>query len=235
VSGGSIEGERLTPTGAALLTTLADAWGPLPSFRPAAVGYGSGTKVFPGTPNLLRMTIGTGAAPDAAATEIVVLEATMDDATPQALAYAADRLSAAGALDVFVAPVQMKKGRLGHLLTVLGRLEDFGSLADVVFRETTTLGLRFRREHRRELSRRLVPVRTPYGRIRVKVGSLDGVAVQVWPEYEDCAAAARKGRVPLKEVQRAALLAYRSTSATTGARAKDAGVARQRLRRRSTR
>ncbi len=212
VMGGEVEGERLTPTGAAILTTLADAWGPLPAFRPKAVGYGAGSREFPGTPNLLRMVLGetesTGEI-GRARHEAVVVDVTLDDASPQTLAYASERLFEAGALEAYTAPVHMKKGRTGHHLTILCRPEDLERMAEVVFRETTTLGLRYRREGRIELARRLDTVKTGYGTVRVKVGFLDGRPVQVWPEYEDCARLARRLGVPLKDVQQAALLARR--------------------------
>ncbi len=233
VQGGDLEGERLTPTGAAILTTIADAWGPLPGMRPERVGYGAGSREFPGTPNAVRMTIGTAEARATEAdareskvdaresksatrevgTEIVVIEVTLDDATPQVLAFATERLFEAGALDVTSSAVVMKKGRSGHHLTVLGRPEDLDALTSVVFRETTTLGLRFRRESRIELARELQTIRTRVGKVRVKVGSLDGRPIQAWPEYEDCAAIARAKRLPLREVQQEALDAYRVLSA----------------------
>ncbi len=215
IVGGEAEGERLTPTGAAILTTVADAWGPLPPMRPIAVGYGAGTKEFPGSPNVLRMTLGEADPeatdqPPTADREVVVIETTIDDATPQSLAFASERLFEAGALEVYTVPTHMKKGRCGHQITVLARPNDLDPLSRVIFRETTTLGVRFRRESRIELQRRLDPVRTRYGTARVKVGLLDGGVVQVSPEYEDCAALARRGHVPLDEVRRAALEAHRA-------------------------
>jgi hypothetical protein len=209
VEAGPIEGERLTPTGAAILTTVAGAWGGLPAIRPRAVGYGAGSKTFPGSPNLLRMTWGD-AEPDAVAPEVIVAELTLDDATPQNLSWAAEQLFAAGALEVFTTPVVMKKGRAGHTLTVLARPEALDAVAEAAFRETTTLGLRYRRESRLELERRTDTVRTRFGPVRVKVGLRRGAVVQAWPEFEDCAAAARRRGVPLKDVQRAALEAHRS-------------------------
>lgn len=214
VRGGDIEGERLTPTGAAILAEVADAWGSLPAMRPARVGYGAGARDFPGTPNALRMIVGSGepASEPAPAGEVLVLEVTLDDAPPQTLAYASERLLAAGALEVFATPVHMKKGRSGQLLTVLARPEDLDPLAAIVFAETTTLGLRHRREGRIELERRVDRVRTELGPVRVKVGLHAGRITQVWPEYEDCAAIARRRGVPLKEVQRVALAAHRRPS-----------------------
>jgi uncharacterized protein (DUF111 family) len=208
VRGGESEGERLTPTGAAILTTVADAWGPLPPGRIVRAGHGAGDREFPDGPNVLRMILAEDEADEERVpSEVLVLEATLDDAPPQVIAWAAERLLGAGALDVFTTPVQMKKGRAGHLLTVLSRPRDLEALQEILFRETTTLGVRFRREGRVELDRSLSEVKTPYGVVRLKTGLLRGVAVQTWPEYEDCAAAARRHGVPLKRVQQAALLA----------------------------
>ncbi len=211
VTGGDAEGERLTPTGAAILTTVADAWGSLPPGRIVATGHGAGDREFPDRPNVLRMVLADedSRAPGSDETvpggEVLVLQATLDDAPPQVVAWAAERLFEAGALEVFTTPVQMKKGRPGHLLTALARPERLDALAEVVLRETTTLGLRFRRESRIELERTVRKVSTPFGPVRIKTGWLGGEAVQAWPEYEDCAAAARRHSVPLKRVQRAAL------------------------------
>lgn len=226
LTGANVEGERLTPTGAAILTTIADEWGPLPSGRILATGQGAGDREFPDLPNVLRMILlephGTASEPTLSAPpgEVLVLEATLDDATPQVVAWASERLLEAGALDVYTTAVQMKKGRAGLLLTVLARPDRLDSLANLVLRETTTLGLRYRRESRVELERSVRKVRTPYGSIRVKIGRLDGEAVQEWPEYEDCAAAARRHSAPLKCVQQAALRAGagRSLSKRRGTR-----------------
>ena len=213
VQAGEAAGERLTPTGAAILTTVADAWGPAPLMIPRAVGYGTGVRTFSPGPNVLRMMLGDGHGETGEGAHggehVLVMQANVDDATPQALAFACERLFASGALEVYTAPVVMKKGRAGHALTVLGRPEDLDRLADVLLRETTTLGLRHHVERRIELGRRLETVETPHGTVRLKVGTWDGEVLQAWPEYEDCAAAARKAGVPLREVQAAALLAWR--------------------------
>jgi uncharacterized protein (DUF111 family) len=216
VRGGEIEAERLTPTGAAILTTLADAWGALPAMRPSAVGYGAGDRDLGRDPNFLVMVLGD-AEPDAAAHapssggDVLVLEFNVDDAPPQNLAYAVERLLAEGAREVFTTAVHMKKGRVGHHVTVLAPPRDLRRLAQLILRETTTLGLRYRQEERIELEREVTRVRTPWGAVHVKVGRLDGLALQAWPEYEDCAAVARRRAVPLKEVQMAALEAWRAS------------------------
>jgi uncharacterized protein (TIGR00299 family) protein len=214
VRGGELEVERLTPTGAAILTTVADHWGPLPAMRPTAVGYGAGDRDLGEDPNFLTMILGeeTGASavddPGGGA-ETLVIEFNVDDAPPQVLAYASERLFAGGALEVYTTPIQMKKGRSGHQLTVLAPPDLLDRLASIVLEETTTLGLRYRRVGRIELDRELSAVTTPYGKVRIKVGSLDGRAVQAWPEYEDCAALARRRKIPLKEVQQAAVAEWR--------------------------
>lgn len=213
LSGVDAEGERLTPTGAALLTTIADAWGGLPAMRPAAIGYGAGAREFPERPNVVRMILGEAdrasepaALPEAG--EVVAIECTLDDATPQHVAYAAQRLFAAGAIEVFTTAVLMKKGRSGHLLTALARPESFEAVASAVLRGTTTLGLRFRREGRIELDRRVSAVATPFGRVRMKSALHEGREMRAMPEYDDCAALARKHGVSLLDVQRAALAAH---------------------------
>jgi hypothetical protein len=222
VTGGGVDGERLTPTGAAILTTVADSFGSLPPGRIVATGHGAGDRDFPDRPNVLRLILleaDRESAPPPAADDVLVLEVTLDDAPPQVVAYAAERLFAEGALEVYTTPVHMKKGRTGHLLTVLARPDRLDALAGVLLRETTTLGLRYRREGRIELERVTVSVATAFGPVRVKVGTLHGVPLKAWPEYEDCARLARKQSIPLKHVQEAALLAYRATEAPPRRRA----------------
>jgi uncharacterized protein (TIGR00299 family) protein len=213
LSGIGADGERLTPTGAAILTSIAHAWGGLPAMTLRGIGHGAGSRDFPERPNVVRAILGdrpAAAAPiESQAPEILVVEFTLDDATPQLLAYAIERLREAGALDVHVVPVQMKKGRAGHLVTILARPDRFDAITRAALSETTTLGLRYRREGRLELDRGVERVSTPYGAIRVKTGKLEGTELHAWPEYEDCAAAARKHKVGLLTVQQAALAARR--------------------------
>jgi uncharacterized protein (TIGR00299 family) protein len=204
-------GERLTPTGAAILTSIANAYGGPPGMTLTRVGHGAGAREYPERPNVVRALLGqspsAGRAVASQTAQVVVVEFTVDDATPQLLAYATGRLFAAGALDVHITPVQMKKGRAGHGVTVLARPEDQDAVTRAVLTETTTLGLRIRREERIELDRAIERIATPYGVIRVKVGRLDGTEVHATPEYDDCAAAAVKHRVSLLAVQQAALVA----------------------------
>ncbi|MBD3866793.1 MAG: nickel pincer cofactor biosynthesis protein LarC [Acidobacteria bacterium] len=210
---GGLEGERLTPTGAAILTTVADGWGPMPAMVLRKSGYGSGTREFPGRPNVLRMMLGESRSPETGG-EVVVVECAMDDAVPQVIAHTAARLLDQGALDVWTTPVQMKKGRAGLKLTVLAREDQFHDLAGILLEETGSLGLRYRRENRLELDRKSSAVKTAYGTIRIKTGLLAGKPARSWPEYEDCAEAARSRNVPLREVQDAALAAWRKKQET---------------------
>jgi len=208
-------GERLTPTGAAILTSIAHEYGGPPRMTLTEVGHGAGTRDYPERPNVVRALLGAREVAhrtdaDPRIPQVLIVEFTVDDATPQLLAYAIERLFAAGALDVHTTPVYMKKGRAGHQVTALTHAEDFDAVTRAALTETTTLGLRFRLESRIELDRTVERAATRYGAIRVKVGHLDGGEIHAMPEYEDCAAAARKHRVPLLVVQQAALAARRS-------------------------
>jgi len=210
LTGIEAQGERLTPTGAAILTSIANEYGGPPSMTLKAVGHGAGSREYPERPNVVRALLGERGAADRPAAapripQVLVVEFTVDDASPQLLAYAIERMFAAGALDVHTTAVQMKKGRAGHHVTALTHVEHFDAVTRAALTETTTLGLRFHLEGRIELERAIDKVRTPYGAIRVKVGRLDGAEVHATPEYDDCAAAARKHGVPLLVVQKAAV------------------------------
>ncbi|MBK9119425.1 MAG: nickel pincer cofactor biosynthesis protein LarC [Phycisphaerales bacterium] len=206
-------GELTTPTGAALLTTLAESFGPLPALTIERIGYGAGTRENHSRPNLLRLLIGTADAAGGEADQVVVLETQLDDVTGQVVGYALERVREAGALDAYVVPIGMKKGRPGQLLTVLVAPADVLRVEEVLFRETPTLGVRRFLCERRKLTRTQVSVATPYGEIRIKVGRRGAETLQAWPEYEDCAAAARARGVALRQVQAAALAAWSSRSA----------------------
>ncbi len=199
--------ELTTPTGAALAVTLARAFGPLPPMKIAAAGYGAGGYDFPDRANVLRVILGeeTG-APEA--TTISVLEANIDDLSPQILAYAMDRLLEKGALDVTLQPMQMKKGRPGTLLRVLARPEDRETMVQTIFAETSTLGLRTYTAERRVQARHWVDVETPHGQVRMKVSAEGAYA----PEYEDCRRIAQESGVPLKHVIAEANFAYLKNS-----------------------
>jgi uncharacterized protein (TIGR00299 family) protein len=194
--------ELTTPTGAAIAKGLAESFGPMPAMRVERIGFGAGTKDFPGHANVLRVLIGAGSGA-AEATTVAVLEANIDDASPQLLGYTMDRLFEQGALDVTLQPLLMKKNRQGTLLTVVARLEDQEKLAQVILRETTTLGLRAHQAQRRVLEREFQTVNTEYGPVRMKI-SAHGFA----PEYDDCQALAIAKQVPLKQVIAAANLSY---------------------------
>ena len=183
---------------------LRPAFGPQPAMRVGAVGYGAGSRNPKGFPNVLRLSLGESEA-GAARETVVVLETALDDATPQMLAYAAEQALAAGALDCMLAPVLMKKGRPGTLITVLARPSEADALETLLLRETTTLGVRRRTEERALLDREHVTVKTAYGPVRVKIGSRAGSRLNAAAEYEDCRAAAAKHGVALKAVQQAAL------------------------------
>ena len=211
--GGEVQSELCTPTGAALLHYFAQEFGPMPCMTVQKSSNGLGTRQIPDHANLLRAFWGTAvdltpapAAPAAEpeAEEIVELCANLDDATPEQIAYAEEQLRAAGALDVFTMPIQMKKGRAAVMVSALCRPGDRAALTDLLFEHTPTLGVRYNSWHRDFLSRKQVTVDTPYGPIRVKVSQGHGVT-HAKPEYDDCAAAAQKAGVSLDTVQQAAL------------------------------
>ncbi len=204
------EGERLTPTGALLVTGHAQSYGPLPAMVPRAVGYGAGSRDTPDRPNVLRVVVGEETPAGAAAETVLVLETEIDDMPPQLLAPLLEKLLAAGALDVYYTAVQMKKGRPGVLVTALAPPERRAAVEDLLFAETTTLGVRWQEWQRTVLGRRVVPVATPYGEIGVKLGLRAGAVTNASPEFEDCRRAAERSGVPVKEVWAAALACWRS-------------------------
>jgi hypothetical protein len=187
--------ELTTPTGAALMTSLASGFGTLPSVRVLAQGFGAGDKDFPMQANVLRVLVGERTRA-AEATAVTILEANIDDSTPQVLGYAMERLFAAGALDVTLTPVFMKKNRPGTLISVIAAPETAEELASVLFAETSTLGLRMITAERRVLAREITEVETSFGKIRVKYNDRGGFA----PEYEDCRRLAAENGVPLRVV-----------------------------------
>jgi pyridinium-3,5-bisthiocarboxylic acid mononucleotide nickel chelatase len=218
-----IEKELVTPTGAAIVKTLATRFGTFPEMKIERAGYGAGTRDIVGHANVVRLTVGEAAIPDAPrqdlasrasaithtlADNITVLEANLDDLNPQVFGYVMGRLLEEGALDAFAAPVQMKKNRPGTLLTVLCKPGDAASLTQLLFTETTTLGVRRRDEERQTLARRWVTVATPWGNVRMKVASMNGTDTNYAPEYEDCRRIAVEYHVPLKIVLQEATQAY---------------------------
>jgi uncharacterized protein (TIGR00299 family) protein len=207
-----VQYELVTPTGAALIRALSPIFGPQPAMRVQQIGYGAGSKNPKGFPNVLRLSIGDAA--DANESSVAVIETAIDDLSPQILAYVTERALALGALDVMSTAVQMKKGRLGTLLTILADDANVATLEDLVLRETSTLGIRIHHERRSCLDRSYITVMTLYGDIRMKVGRRGGEILNAAPEFDDCRAAAAQHNVPLKLVQQAAITAYHMSKAT---------------------
>jgi uncharacterized protein (TIGR00299 family) protein len=206
-----IEKELVTPTGAALIRTLAPTFGPQPTMRVQQIGYGAGSRNPKDFPNVLRLSIGESV--DATHSTVAVLETALDDLSPQILAHVTERAFALGALDVMSTAVQMKKGRLGTLLTILADDAQSPALEDLLLRETSTLGIRIHHERRITLDRTHTTVTTPYGDIRIKIASRNGEPYNAAPEFEDCRAAAQKHNVPVKQVIQTALSAHLHTNA----------------------
>jgi pyridinium-3,5-bisthiocarboxylic acid mononucleotide nickel chelatase len=203
--------ELVTPTGAAVASTLASQFGAQPAMRVGAIGYGAGTADLDEQPNVLRLFVGeSGIQPAVEPRDetIVVLETNLDDMNPQLLGYFVNRALEAGALDVFSTPAQMKKNRPGQLVTVLCDPDKCELLTDLIFRETTTLGVRRSNVQRRTLCRESVPVDTRLGRVRVKVARLNGQTVNAIPEYEDCQNIAAERDLPLKQVLAEAIFQF---------------------------
>ncbi|HTT19275.1 MAG TPA: nickel pincer cofactor biosynthesis protein LarC [Candidatus Sulfotelmatobacter sp.] len=206
-----IQAELVTPTGAAIVSTLASRFGSFPEMKVEKSAYGAGSRDFADRPNVLRIVIGESVPAIDANTSsetITVLEANLDDLNPQVFGYVMDRLRDEGALDVFGVPVQMKKNRPGTLLTVLCRPERADRMLQVLFSETTTLGVRRREESRQVLARRWENVRTEWGEVRIKIASMNGTVTNYAPEYEDCRRIAAEHHVPLKTVMQEAARAY---------------------------
>jgi uncharacterized protein (TIGR00299 family) protein len=207
--GGDVQSELVTPTGALIVSTYARAYGPPPLMTVERIGYGAGTKDFPGHPNVVRVIVGDRVAGLAnARADVVKIECEIDDMNPQLFGPAFDRLFSTGALDVFATPIHMKKGRPGTLLTVIGRPQDRQALADIVFRETTTIGIRFETMAREVLDRRSEEVTVEGGTIHVKVASRDGAVLNAAPEFDDCLRVATATGRPVKVVQADALRAW---------------------------
>jgi uncharacterized protein (TIGR00299 family) protein len=199
-----IKGELLTPTGAAIITSVCSEYGPIPRMITEKSGYGAGTREYQDFPNVLRVLIGE--TEDAGATDerLWMIETNLDDASPQIIGHVMDRVLESGALDCFFTSVQMKKNRPGVLLSVLCRAGEKETVMKLLFTETTTLGVRSYEVTRRALQRSVVRVETPYGPIDVKVAHLEGRVVNEMPEFEQCRQAAANANVPLKIVEEAA-------------------------------
>jgi hypothetical protein len=199
-----IKGELLTPTGAAIITSVCSEYGPIPRITTEKSGYGAGTREYQDFPNVLRVLIGETKDAGAADERLWMIETNLDDASPQIIGHVMDRVLESGALDCFFTPVQMKKNRPAVLLSVLCGAGEKETLMKLLFTETTTLGVRSYEVTRRALQRSVVRVETPYGPIDVKVAHLDGRVVNEMPEFEQCRQAAAKTGVPLKVIEEAA-------------------------------
>ena len=202
-----IKGELVTPTGAAIITTVCDSFGPLPQMKIESASYGAGTRTYEKFPNALRVLIGETADASGIEDKLWMLETNVDDMSPQYFGYVMDKAFELGALDCYFTAVQMKKNRPGSLVSVLCRKSERELLMQMLFAETTTLGVRSYEVNRRALAREVIRVETMYGPIDVKVAQLNGTVINEMPEYDQCRAAAEKAQVPLKQVEDAVRIA----------------------------
>ena len=202
-----VQGELVTPTGALLVTEFASSYGPLPGMCVKQIGYGAGERDQKGSPNVLRLMIGDSTA-DTSMQRVLVMECEIDDMNPELFGVLMDRLYDGGALDVFYVPVQMKKNRPGTLVTVIASPNRREILSDIIFRESTSIGLRFSEMTRECLDRSTTTVETQVGSVRVKVAQRGGRIINVAPEFEDCVRLATDCDIPVKEVQALAHKAY---------------------------
>jgi hypothetical protein len=206
-----IQMELVTPTGAALVRALNCTFGPAPAMRVEKVGYGAGSRDPKRFPNVVRLSVGdTSELAAIAGDTVVVMETAVDDLNPQILGDFTERALQAGALDVMCSSVHMKKNRLATLITILCDRAQVEPLQQLLFRETSTLGVRIREERRACLDRKFVSVQTEWGEIKIKLGLLNGVEVNAAPEYEDCRRCAKQHGVPLKLVMQSALAIYQT-------------------------
>ena len=207
--------ELVTPTGAAIATTLATRYAEMPRMKLRAIGYGAGTADLAEKPNVLRLLIGEREASEPGeywGAPVTVIETNVDDMSPQIYGYFAERAMAAGALDVFSTPAQMKKNRPGLLVTILCEPEKLAALIDLVFRETTTIGVRTYEVRRKTLEREVVSVATEFGDVHIKLSRMNGSLLNATPEYEDCQRIASERSVPLKKVMAAAAFEFQKQS-----------------------
>ena len=202
-----IRGELVTPTGAAIISTVCDSYGALPPMRVERTGYGAGTREYERFPNVLRLMIGE-VDKSAAVEKLFVVETNLDDASPQIVGHVMERALGGGALDCYFTPVQMKKNRPGVLVSILCRPQEREAMYALLFNETTTLGVRSYEVERRALEREFVAVETEFGVIDVKVARLDGRVNVAEPEYEQCRAAAERAQMPLRIIEAAARAAF---------------------------
>jgi len=204
----SVTGELTTPTGATLAATLAELFGKRPEMKILASGYGAGTRQTPGNANVLRISLGEALAEACPEEQVAVINATIDDMSAQVYGYFQEKALASGALDVYSTPIQMKKNRPALKITCICAVADLDRLASLIFRETTTIGIRYVVAQRKTLQREFVQVKTDWGTVAMKISLLNGDPVNFVPEFEDCRRLAAKTGVALKEVQAAAIHAY---------------------------
>ena len=206
------QGELLTPTGAAILTSVAQEFGPIPSMSIESIGYGAGTRDLAELPNVLRIFVGQTCpeeSPGLELDQVVLLETNLDDVSGEIIGYTTELLLQAGALDVYCTSISMKKNRPATQLSVICRWPDVSRLEEILFRQSTTFGIRRHICQRSVLTRDYVTVKTPYGEIRIKVGYLAREPITYAAEYEDCQKLAQEHKIPVKEVMAAALAAYK--------------------------
>jgi len=207
--------EFITPTGAAIVAEFAEAFGPMPAMKVEKIGYGVGSRVLKGRPNVLRAVLGEAAhAPDGYERDTITrMETNIDDLSPEIVGAVTEQLLKAGALDVFLTPIQMKKNRPGLQLTVLCEEAAVGRVAELIFRQTTSFGVRMDRVDRLKLARSFETVQTPYGAVTVKIGSLGGETLQVSPEFESCKSLSEQTGQPIRTIYEAAAAARKDTGA----------------------
>jgi pyridinium-3,5-bisthiocarboxylic acid mononucleotide nickel chelatase len=212
-----IQKELVTPTGAAIATTLSTSYSKIPEMTLTAIGYGAGSADFPEKANVMRLLIGKRESPaagknshSASDAPVTIIETNVDDMSPQIYGYFVERALAAGALDVFSTSVQMKKNRPGLLVTILCEPANATRLTDLLFSETTTIGVRMHEARRRTLAREFLTVETAHGQVRMKIARLNGSVLNATPEYDDCQRIAAEKSIPLKDVLAAATYAFQS-------------------------
>ena len=215
INGGPIEAELLTPTAAAIYSTIVDEFGPIPSMKIEKIGYGAGSLESEEFPNVLRLILGEIVADGAEnADSVGLLESNIDDVSGEIIGFLSKKLFEHGALDVFTTPIYMKEGRLGVKISIISRISDIEELEQVVLKEGVTFGVRRQILQRKKLAREFVTVETKYGKIRIKVGRLAGEIVNAKPEFADCVSAAKRHNEAIKAVLEAAMAEYRKSSAT---------------------
>lgn len=204
-----VKGELVTPTGAAVVSTLCESFGPLPAMSVESTGYGAGSRDYEKFPNVLRVLVGESTGGPAGVEKLLMIETNVDDVSPQVIGHVAEQALARGALDCYVTPVQMKKNRPGVLVSILCRPSEREAMFELLFSETTTIGARSYEVERRALEREVVAVETEFGRVDVKVARLGDAVKGFTPEYEQCREAAARAGVPLRIVEEAARAAFR--------------------------